>query len=255
MLVVALWHELGHAAASARYDSQPGDIGFGVYFIMPVFYSDVTRIWKLPRHQRVMVDLGGIYFQSFVMLAIYLTGVFLHNQYITFAVLMISLRMAFNLNPFIKMDGYWVLSDLIGIPNLQETTRNFIKTKTKQLLRMRYVPFVLNVNPKAKITFYLYLILSCAFFVYFAYWLILALHSAIVNLPSLYNTFKTIEFNNQIWWEYFINILVRVVYPNLIYFITIIFAVRYISPGFSKVFSLVKNGRTAKTKQTIQNDL
>ena len=50
-----------------------GNIGFALYFIYPAFYTDVTKVWRLPRLKRAVVDLGGIYFQAilFVVLTFY----------------------------------------------------------------------------------------------------------------------------------------------------------------------------------------
>ena len=56
----------GHASASARYGVPARDIGFGLYLIYPVFYNDVTSAWRLPRRQRVVIDLAGTFFQFLV---------------------------------------------------------------------------------------------------------------------------------------------------------------------------------------------
>ncbi len=45
-------HEFGHAGASVKYGASPAGIGFALYLIFPVFYSDVTVSWKLKSKQR-----------------------------------------------------------------------------------------------------------------------------------------------------------------------------------------------------------
>lgn len=117
-MLVLLMHEFGHASACARFGARPSDIGFTVYLIYPAFYSDVSSAWKLRRLQRVVVDLGGCYFQAIV------SSAFLFAYYRTEweplrAALIFSLYSAlFSLNPIFKFDGYWVLADSLGVSNL-----------------------------------------------------------------------------------------------------------------------------------------
>jgi putative peptide zinc metalloprotease protein len=117
-LLSLIVHEFGHSSACARYGAQPSDIGFAVYLIYPAFYSDVSSAWRLRRWQRVVVDLGGNYFQflagSCFIFAFYGT----HWDAFRLAVLMIVSTALFSLNPIFKFDGYWVLADFLGVTNL-----------------------------------------------------------------------------------------------------------------------------------------
>jgi putative peptide zinc metalloprotease protein len=125
----ALVHELGHASAVARNGFAPGQIGFGFYWIYPVFYTDVNAAWKLPPNKRLMVDLGGIYFQVLFVAA--LTPLAFMGP-VTNAVRLLILLSLYsvlqNLNPVFKMDGYWILADLVRIPNLHARTFQFWRT-------------------------------------------------------------------------------------------------------------------------------
>ena len=67
-LFVLLVHELGHASAAHRYKVCPKSIGFGWYIFFPVLYTDVTSAWLANRTQRVIIDIGGFYFQTILML-------------------------------------------------------------------------------------------------------------------------------------------------------------------------------------------
>jgi len=126
-LLSLLFHELGHASAVARYGAKPSDIGFTMYLIYPAFYSDVTATWRLQRWQRVVVDLGGMYFQFAVgtlYAAIYaLTG----EGAFWAAYLMIFYGSLFSLNPIFKFDGYWLVADLLGVTNLEDQPRRLSK--------------------------------------------------------------------------------------------------------------------------------
>jgi putative peptide zinc metalloprotease protein len=118
-----LAHELGHASASMRFGAPARDIGFGLYLVFPVFYSDVTSAWRLTRRQRVVIDLAGVYFQFVVgtaYLIIYrLTG---WGSFYTSAVTIFVLALVVVL-PIFKFDGYWLLTDLLGVENLSRQVR------------------------------------------------------------------------------------------------------------------------------------
>lgn len=126
-LVSLIIHEFGHVSACAWYGVEPSDIGFTVYLIYPAFYSDVSASWKLTRWQRVVVDLAGCYFQivwgGAYLLAFHLTG----WEPLRTATVMILYLCLFSLNPIFKFDGYWVLADALGVPNLAKQPSRFIK--------------------------------------------------------------------------------------------------------------------------------
>ena len=123
ILTSCLIHELGHAAASARHGSRPGRIGFGLYWMFPVFFSDVSASWQLGRKQRLTVDLGGIYFQglagaSFAGLAMLTSDPTLRDA-LRLSVTVIGHTILSSANPALKFDGYWVYADLFNLPNLR----------------------------------------------------------------------------------------------------------------------------------------
>ncbi|MBI2517549.1 MAG: hypothetical protein HYV95_11645 [Opitutae bacterium] len=127
LAVSALGHELGHAAACARFGVPPGHIGFGLYVIFPVFYADVTRAWRLAPARRVIVDLGGLYFQTILLLLaapLFLAGFASEAMYLFF--FYNAGAMLHNLSPVFKLDGYWLLADLARIPNLHRRTFAYI---------------------------------------------------------------------------------------------------------------------------------
>lgn len=118
------FHELGHATAAARFGVAPKTIGFGFYLIFPVFFTDVTNVWRLDKRQRIVVNLAGVYFQ--LLFSSLLVGVFYlipaaHGlpRTVIGAVLTTNIFVVFySLNPFLRNDGYWVYSDFFELPNL-----------------------------------------------------------------------------------------------------------------------------------------
>jgi putative peptide zinc metalloprotease protein len=117
-------HELGHLSACARFGAGHGGIGIGLYWCMPVLYAEVSGAWMLPRLQRAAVDAGGVYFQCVYLVAL---GVaYLSSDAAPFleAMTWTHFLMLHTLNPVLKYDGYWLLTDLGGMPNLHEHIRS-----------------------------------------------------------------------------------------------------------------------------------
>jgi putative peptide zinc metalloprotease protein len=114
------FHEFGHAAAARYGGCTPGTMGFGIYLFWPAFYTDVTDSYRLGRAGRVRTDLGGLYFNALVVLASF--GVWWVTGW--HAVLLIVaaqvLQMIRQLAPLLRFDGYHVLADLTGVPDLYQ---------------------------------------------------------------------------------------------------------------------------------------
>jgi putative peptide zinc metalloprotease protein len=114
----AAFHELGHAAGCRYGGGRPGRIGAGIYLIWPSFFTNVTDSYRLSRAGRLRTDLGGLYFNLISILA--LAGVYAatNAEILLLAIAVIHLEMLEQLLPFARFDGYWILSDLIGVPDL-----------------------------------------------------------------------------------------------------------------------------------------
>lgn len=117
-LAAILAHELGHASACARYGARPNAIGLSIYWFFPVVYADVSAAWTLKRWQRVVVDLGGAYFQALLVAACGLVYLLTGWVPLKVALTMSVINSLFILNPILKFDGYWVLADALGVTNL-----------------------------------------------------------------------------------------------------------------------------------------
>ncbi len=125
-------HEIGHTTASVKNQIIPESAGLGLYFFSPVFYVDVTQTWTLPPRERLLVDVGGIYFQAIFVSILTTINILFNNLILHRAILSILLLMLINLFPFIKLDGYWMLSDAIGLPNLNLCTRAIPSPKSRK---------------------------------------------------------------------------------------------------------------------------
>lgn len=114
----AAFHEIGHAAALRYGGGRVRKMGVGLYLVYPVFYTDVTENYRLPKGSRLRTDLGGFYFNLLFFLGAiglyFLTG----QEYLLLIAALADLEVLYQLLPFGRLDGYWILSDLTGIPDL-----------------------------------------------------------------------------------------------------------------------------------------
>ena len=118
LIASVAFHELGHATACRYGGARPGKIGFGIYVVWPAFYTDVTDALKLGKGGRVRTDLGGVYFNAIFSLMV--GGVYLLTGFEPILVLIVIQHMLvlYQFMPFLRLDGYHVVSDLTGIPDL-----------------------------------------------------------------------------------------------------------------------------------------
>src|SRR3954465_11501051 len=117
-IVSAGFHEFGHAAALRRGGGTPGAMGAGLYLIWPAFYTDVTDSYRLSRAARIRVDLGGLYFNAIVALGMYAVWQGLHWDGLLLVIAAQILQMVRQLPPLVRFDGYHLLADVTGVPDL-----------------------------------------------------------------------------------------------------------------------------------------
>jgi multidrug resistance efflux pump len=125
MLIVIAAHECAHGLTCKFFGGNVREIGFLLLLLQPAFYCNVSDAWLFPqRSRRLWVTFAGAYFEVFIWaLATFiwrLTEPWTVVNYLALVVLATSgIKTLFNLNPLIKLDGYYLLSDWLGIPNLR----------------------------------------------------------------------------------------------------------------------------------------
>jgi len=131
-------HEFGHSSAVTRFDGKPGSIGAGLYILLPVLYADVSRIWTFRQKQRVIVDLGGIYFQQAVFAGLAFAAVMTGDRSLRAACISIDAMTLVAINPVFRFDGYWVLVDALGMPNLHRQAGSYLKQLMRSLVKLQW---------------------------------------------------------------------------------------------------------------------
>lgn len=138
-IVLKLFHELGHGLVCHRYGGNIRETGFVIAFFAPLAYVDASSSWSFrSRWQRIHTALAGVY----VELIIASTAVILWTQcdsalirhVLQNVITMASIStVVFNLNPLMKFDGYYVVSDLIQVPNLSTQANSVLLNLMQQI--------------------------------------------------------------------------------------------------------------------------
>jgi putative peptide zinc metalloprotease protein len=125
-VVTRVIHEFGHAVACKRFGVPCKDIGFLLSFGMICPYVDITDAWAVgSRRKRIVIALGGIYLEAIVAAVAGIAWSFtveswLHDLFFRVMLVSSATTLLFNANPFLRYDGYFVLSDCIGMQNIRE---------------------------------------------------------------------------------------------------------------------------------------
>jgi putative peptide zinc metalloprotease protein len=127
------WHELGHGIMCKRFGGSVPETGIMFLVFFPAPYVDATSSWNFPsKWQRILVASAGMMFE-FILAAI-ATFVWVHSEEHTMArqlafntIFLCSVTtFFFNANPLLRFDGYYILADLIEVPNLYQRSTRYI---------------------------------------------------------------------------------------------------------------------------------
>ena len=137
---VKVVHELGHAYTATRFGCRVPTMGVAFMVMMPVMYSDVTDSYRLTsKRKRLLIASGGVIAEmGLAALALFAWGFLPEGtlRSVAFIVATTSLAMSLvvNLNPLMRFDGYYVLADGLGLPNLQDRAFVFGQWRLRNLL-------------------------------------------------------------------------------------------------------------------------
>src|SRR5262249_39432179 len=140
LLLIGILHECAHGLTCKHHGGEVHEIGFLLLFLMPCFYCNVSDAWLFrEKSKRLGVTLAGGYFELFLWaLAVFawrltLPGTLVND--LAFVVLSVcGIQTLFNFNPLLKLDGYYLVSDWLEIPNLHQRALDCFKGRLRSLL-------------------------------------------------------------------------------------------------------------------------
>ncbi len=134
MALAKVLHELGHGLSCKHFGGECHEIGFMLLVFTPALYCNVSDSWMLPsKWKRAFIGAAGMYVE--VVLASLATFIWwfterttVLNQVCLSMMFICSVStLMFNGNPLLRFDGYYILMDLIEIPNLRQKATEVLK--------------------------------------------------------------------------------------------------------------------------------
>lgn len=126
---VKVFHELGHGTACRRFGGECHELGVLFIAFLPLLYCDVSDAWLFrERWKRVVVSAAGIMVELlfaavFALLWVMSVPGVLHTFFLNVAIVASVNTLLINGNPLLRYDGYYVLADGFGLPNLSPESR------------------------------------------------------------------------------------------------------------------------------------
>lgn len=195
-LFMTFIHETGHISAAMKYNAKTGGIGIGMYYYFLVAWADIHESWSLKKRQSMMISIGGLYFNAICFIPFAILGIVLKSRAIIDFVILSHFTVLFLFNPFLKMDGYWFISEWVGVPNLQTKITMFLREYLPSLLKKeRKRSIFSSYSMKVKIFCISYAVLTGVFMIYFMYFIIHYGITMLVNFDRDYigNIFNLIR--------------------------------------------------------------
>jgi len=151
MLIAVLFtlvsmHEFAHGMACRRFGGEVRELGFILIYFAPACYCNVSDAWLFPeRAKRMWVGFAGPYFELFLWaLAVFAWQVTEADTWISYVALLVMIgsgvKTLVNFNPLIKLDGYYLLSDFLEIPNLRSKSFRYVGNLIKRLMGSSDLP-------------------------------------------------------------------------------------------------------------------
>ena len=191
LFISSFIHELGHASACKYLNINQDGIGVGLYLIFPVLYTNVSNIWNLSRNKRLLVNIAGVYFQFIFLIITIIIFIFTQNNLLKYLIHIININILVTLNPFFRFDGYWIVSDILGVPNLRDRSKELLVYSYNKIFKRRMMkqPYLLQINNKYRIALVIYTIIVNLFFMFFLFYAFpLFCYNFFRHYPTLINS-------------------------------------------------------------------
>lgn len=159
ILVVGFMHETAHGLTCKHFGGQVHSMGLMFLYLVPCFFVDVTEGWvTATKIQRLATIIAGIWIELVVCaIAMFFwlqtpPGGELHSMLYEFILLTGLAAVAINLNPLIKLDGYYLLTEAIEIPDLKERSTAFLSAWFQA--RVLRLPVEVPIVPRRRVALF-----------------------------------------------------------------------------------------------------
>lgn len=203
LAAIILLHEFAHAVTCRYHGGQVREMGFLLLYFQPCFYSNLSDSWMFKsKSQRLAVLWAGLFFQmALFAVAVFgwritVIGTGVNNFFwITANVCLVALL--FNINPLIKLDGYYFLSEWVDIPNLRQKSFDYLKRTTRRLMGIEATQTDLPRRERR---------------IYFRYMILAGIYSALLIILVIFLAYRFLVDNLRGWGFVLFLILTAVIF-------------------------------------------
>ncbi len=137
--LIKLLHEAGHAFMAYRFRIPVPTVGIAFMMFAPVLYTETSAAWRLPKRERMLIGAAGMIVEVTLAIWASLLWAFVPDgtaRSILFAIATTGwfFTLAVNLNPLMRFDGYFLASDLVSMPNLQDRSFALARWGLREIL-------------------------------------------------------------------------------------------------------------------------
>jgi putative peptide zinc metalloprotease protein len=138
VLGVTTLHEFAHGLTCKHFGGHVHEMGFFLIYLQPAFYCNVSDAWLFPeKSKRLWVMAAGAFFELFVWAVATLVWTVVEpGTWVSGLALVVmatsAIKQFFNLNPLLKLDGYYLLSDLLNVPNLRQRAFGYLNSLVRR---------------------------------------------------------------------------------------------------------------------------
>jgi len=193
-------HELGHAFTAQRFGCRVPTMGAAFLVMLPVLYTDTNEAWKLPsKRQRLAIGAAGMLTELALAACATLAWNFLPEGPVRAGAFMLATTtwiatLAINASPFMRFDGYFLLSDWLGVPNLHTRAFALARAWLRRHLLGLYEPDPESFSPERR-----RLLIGFAFATWF-YRLVLFAGIALLVYHTFFKALGILLFIIEVGW-------------------------------------------------------
>lgn len=215
LIVSKTLHEMGHALVAARQGLRVAHMGVAFVVLWPMLYTDTGESWRLRSHRRrLAISIAGISVELALAGLATLAWALLDDGVLRQSMLYLAttawvLSLAINVSPFMRFDGYFILSDVLDFPNMHERSGAMARTWLRRCVLGLPDPYPEEFAPRARaavigfaLLTWLYRIvvfLGIAWAVYAMFFKVLGIFLLIVEL--VWFVFRPIVQELMVWYR------------------------------------------------------
>jgi len=167
-------HEIAHGLALVHYGGQPGEMGTGLFYFGPMFYTETTDAWGLSKRDRIMVYLAGnittLLIGSALVFVRFIVRIPEPASHILTMMAFYCFNMSlFNFAPPFESDGYYILLDIVNMPNLRRDSYDYLGSIVRRALGMQVKTKIPGLTKRKKRILLGYAVLSVTWIMYIVF--------------------------------------------------------------------------------------